>query len=447
MKVARKPLDTYLERFNRLDETASDSPAWLSRQRREAMLRFADTGFPTIADEEWRYTNVARLAATVFETAPETSPDGPCRTEFRAPGGSGGVHCVFLNGRYCAELSRLEEVESRVQVGSLASVLRDSPEEVEAHLGCYVEAERHPFATLNTAFMEDGAVVRVPDGTRVPDPIHLVFLSTGNGGPAFVTHPRNLILVGAGSECAVVEHYVGVGERSYFSNPVTEVAVGENANLDHYRLQEESPAAHHVSTLEIRQESNSVARTMSADLGGRLTRNDLNVVLGGEGADASLDGIFVVSGEQLVDNHTRIEHAAPHCGSREIYKGILDGRSRGVFRGRIVVHPGAQKTDSVQTNNNLLLSDRALVNTKPQLEIYADEVKCTHGATIGQLDHEALFYMRSRGIDEDMARSILTYGFAEDVIRRVRLTGLQDRLNSLLFDRLPQGSFLRKALT
>ena len=447
MKVARKPLDSYLERFNRLDETASDSPAWLSRLRREAMLRFADTGFPTIADEEWRYTNVARLAATVFETAPETSPDRPCRTEFRAPGGSGGVHCVFLNGRYCAELSRLEEAESRVRVGSLASVLRDSPEEVEAHLGCYVEAERHPFATLNTAFMEDGAVVRVPDGTWVPDPIHLVFLSTGNGGPAFVTHPRNLILVGAGSECAVVEHYVGVGERSYFSNPVTEVAVGENANLDHYRLQEESPAAHHVSTLEIRQESNSVARTMSADLGGRLTRNDLNVVLGGEGADASLDGIFVVSGEQLVDNHTRIEHAAPHCGSREIYKGILDGRSRGVFRGRIVVHPGAQKTDSVQTNNNLLLSDRALVNTKPQLEIYADEVKCTHGATIGQLDHEALFYMRSRGIDEAMARSILTYGFAEDVIRRVRLTGLQDRLNSLLFDRLPQGRFLRKALT
>ena len=447
MKVARKSLDSYLERFNRLDETAPDRPAWVSRLRREAMLRFADTGFPTIADEEWRYTNVARLAATEFETAPEPSPVGPCRTKARAAGGSGGVRCVFLNGRYCAELSRLDEVESRVRVGSLASILRDSPEEVEDHLARYVEIERHPFATLNTAFIEDGAVVRVPAGVVVEDPIQLVFLSTGNGGPAFVTHPRNLIVVGAGSECLVVEHYAGVGEKSYFNNPVTEVAVGENANLDHYRLQEESPAAHHVSTLEIRQESNSVARTLSADLGGRLTRNDLNLVLGGEGADASLDGIFVVSGEQLVDNHTRIEHAAPHCGSREIYKGILDGRSRGVFRGRIVVHPGAQKTDSVQTNNNLLLSDRALVNTKPQLEIYADEVKCTHGATIGQLDREALFYMRSRGIDEDMARSILTYGFAEDVVRRVRLDSLRDRLSSLLFDRLPQGSSLRKALT
>ena len=446
MKVARKPLDSYLERFNRLDDTASDSPVWLSRLRRGAMLRFAETGFPTIADEEWRYTNVARLAATVFETAPETSPDGTCRTESRAAGG-GGVRCVFLNGRYCAELSRPGEVESQVQVGSLASVLRESPEAVEPHLARYVEAERHPFATLNTAFIEDGAVVRVPAGVYVAEPIHLVFLATGNGGPAFVTHPRNLVVVGAGSECSVVEHYLGVGEKSYFNNPVTEVAVGENANLDHYRLQEESPAAHHVSTLEILQKSNSVVRTMSADLGGRLTRNDLNVVLGGEGAYASLDGIFVVGGEQLVDNHTRIEHAAPHCGSREIYKGILGGRSRGVFRGRIVVHPGAQKTDSVQTNNNLLLSDRALVNTKPQLEIYADEVKCTHGATIGQLDREAIFYMRSRGIDEDMANSILTYGFAEDVIRRVRLDGLRDRINSLLFERLPQGNSLRKALT
>ena len=446
MKVARKSLDSYLERFNRLDETASDTPGWLSQLRREAMLRFAETGFPTIADEDWRYTNVASLAATSYETAPAPSPDGHCRMDSRAAGGGSGARCVFLNGRYCAELSHLAEMESGVRVGSLAAILRDSPEEVEAHLARYVEAELHPFATLNTAFIEDGAVVRVSAGVRIPDPVHLVFLSTGNGGPAFVTHPRNLILVGAGSECSVVEHYVGVGEKSYFSNPVTEVAVGENASLDHYRLQEESPAAHHVSTLEIRQESNSVLRTMSADLGGALTRNDLNVVLGGAGADAVLDGIFIASGEQLVDNHTRIEHAAPHCGSRELYKGILGGRSRGVFRGRIVVQPGAQKTDSEQTNNNLLLSDRALVNTKPQLEIYADEVKCTHGATIGQLDQEAIFYMRSRGIDEEMARSILVYGFAEDLIRRVRLADLRDRLSSLLFERLPQGRFLRKAL-
>ncbi len=446
MKIARKSLDSYLERFNRLDEAPADTPGWLSQLRRGAMLRFTETGFPTIADEEWRYTNVASLAATSYETAPSPAPDGRCRMDSTTVGGSDGLRCVFLNGRYCAELSHFDEMEDRVRIGSLASVLRARPEEVEAHLARYVEAERHPFATLNTAFIEDGAVVRVAAGVRIPDPIHLVFISTGNGGPAFVTHPRNLILVGAGSECSVVEHYVGVGEKSYFSNPVTEVAVGENANLDHYRLQEESRAAHHVSTLEVRQESNSVVRTMSADLGGTLTRNDLNVVLGGEGAYAELDGIFITSGEQLVDNHTRIEHAAPHCGSRELYKGILGGRSRGVFRGRIVVHPGAQKTDSEQTNNNLLLSDRALVNTKPQLEIYADEVKCTHGATIGQLDREAIFYMRSRGIDEDMARSILIYGFAEDLIRRVRLAGLRDRLSSQLFDRLPQGRFLRKAL-
>lgn len=447
MKVARKSLDSYLERFARLDEAPPGSPAWLSQLRREAMLRFAETGFPTLSDEEWRYTNVSKLAATAYETAPTAAPDGLIRTAAMESGRNGGVRCVFLNGRFCAELSQLKGNESRVRVGSLAAILRESSEDVEDHLARYVEAERHPFATLNTAFIEDGAVVRVSEGVQVPNPVQLVFLSTGNGGPAFVTHPRNLILAGAGSECTVVEHYLGVGEKSYFSNPVTEVVVGENAHLDHYRIQEESPAADHVSTLQIRQESNSVLRTMSADLGGRLTRNDLNVVLGGEGANAALDGIFVASGEQLVDNHTRIEHAAPHCGSRELYKGILGGRSRGVFRGRIVVHPGAQKTDSEQTNNNLLLSDRALVNTKPQLEIYADEVKCTHGATIGQLDREAIFYMRSRGIGEDMARSILIYGFAEDLIRRIRLTALRDRLSSLLFDRLPQGRFLRKALS
>ena len=447
MKVARKSLDSYLERFNRLDETASDTPGWLSQLRREAMLRFAETGFPTIADEDWRYTNVASLAATSYETAPAPSPDGHCRMDSRAAGGGSGARCVFLNGRYCAELSHLAEMESGVRVGSLAAILRDSPEEVEAHLARYVEAELHPFATLNTAFIEDGAVVRVSAGVRIPDPVHLVFLSTGNGGPAFVTHPRNLILVGAGSECSVVEHYVGVGEKSYFSNPVTEVAVGENASLDHYRLQEESPAAHHVSTLEIRQESNSVLRTMSADLGGTLTRNDLNVVLGGAKERTRRWTAFSSHpanswSTTTPGSSTRLLIAVAGSCTREFSADVPGGCSgAGSWS-----NPGAQKTDSVQTNNNLLLSDRALVNTKPQLEIYADEVKCTHGATIGQLDQEAIFYMRSRGIDEEMARSILVYGFAEDLIRRVRLADLRDRLSSLLFERLPQGRFLRKAL-
>lgn len=447
-KRLKKERNSFADHFSSLERKLPDSPSWLVRLRRDAMENFSKSGFPTIADEDWRYTNVSSVATTTYDTPPKASSAAVVQTDALAHVEAlEGPRCFFLNGRFCPELSQLEDLDTQIQVRPLGKILQERPDEVEPYLGHYLTIGDHPFATLNTAFIEEGAVVRVAKGSQIRKPIHLVFVSVADSGNAFVTHPRNLIVVGESSQCAVVEHYLGVADGPYFTNPVTELVVEENANVEHYRIQVEGPSAQHVSALHIEQAANSTVRTMGADLGGKLTRNDLNLVLGGQGAEASLDGIFIGSGKQIVDNHTRIEHAAAHCSSRELYKGILGGHSRGVFRGRIVVQPGAQKTDSEQTNNNLLLSDRALVNTKPQLEIYADDVKCTHGATIGQLDKEAIFYMRSRGISKAVAQTILTYGFAEDLISRVGLDDLRDRLSKLLLERLPEGRFLRKTMT
>jgi len=286
--------------------------------------------------------------------------------------------------------------------------------------------------------------VHIPEGTRIQEPIHLLFLSTAPE-EATVSHPRNLIVLGEDSQAVILESYVGLDHQPYFTNLVTEIAVGKNAALDHYKLNRESDEAFHIATLQIHQDRSSNVRTFDATLGGVLTRNEVNGVLGGEGATCALEGLFLVSGKQHVDNHTRLEHAQPHCDTREVYKGILDDQATGVFHGRIVVKPGAQKTDSKQTNNNLLLSDEAVINTKPQLEIYADDVKCTHGATVGQLDKNALFYLRSRGIDITTARSLLIYAFASQVLAGIRVDSVRSELNDYLFSWLPQGDLIKGA--
>ena len=252
-----------------------------------------------------------------------------------------------------------------------------------------------------------------------------------------MSHPRNLIVAEANSQVSIVESYFGLNDETYFTNAVTEIVVNDNAIVDHYKLQRESMHAFHFSTLQVQQSRSSSFSTHSIALGGALVRNDVNTVLNGEGAEATLDGLYVVSGQQHVDNHTRIEHAKPHCSSRELYKGILDQKARAVFNGRIIVRPDAQKTDSKQTNKNLLLSEEALANTNPQLEIYADDVKCTHGATIGQLSADALFYMRARGIGLDTARNLLTYAFANEITNRIKIEPLRAELEMLLFSRLP----------
>ncbi|MEE2839318.1 MAG: Fe-S cluster assembly protein SufD [Acidobacteriota bacterium] len=419
---------------------------WLQAIRQAAMERFSELGFPNSRQEEWKYTKVDFTRKKTFEAAP-ANPNG-LTADRLAQLTFGNLDCprlVFVNGHYSQELSSLQEVSSQIQVQSLSEVLRENPERAKPHLTQYAGYQDHAFVALNTAFIQDGAFVHIPEGKRIHQPIHLLFLSTAPGETT-ISHPRNLIILDDNSQATILESYVGLSPRAYFTNSVTEIAVGENANLDHYKLQRESEEAFHIATLQIHQGRSSKARAFDVTLGGVLTRNEVNGVLAGAGAECALDGLYLVSGGQHVDNHTRLEHAKPHCDSREAYKGILDGQATGVFHGRIVVQPEAQRTDSKQTNNNLLLSDDAVINTKPQLEIYADDVKCTHGATIGQLDEDALFYLRSRGIGTAMARSLLIYAFATQVTDGIRVETVRAAINDHLFSWLPQGQLIKEAV-
>ncbi|MGH7429263.1 MAG: Fe-S cluster assembly protein SufD, partial [Candidatus Methylomirabilaceae bacterium] len=346
---------------------------------------------------------------------------------------------VFVNGRYSPQLSSFRSLSKGVTAGSLAAALETDPTSLEPHLTRYARHEEHPFVALNTAFIEDGAFVHVPKGQVLNEPIHLLYVSTAGGTPG-VSHPRNLIVVDDESQAMVVESYVGLGRDVYFTNAVTEIVGGRNTVIDYCKLERESEGAFHIATLQARLDRNSTFTSHAIDLGGALVRNDLNAVLAAEGVECTLNGLYMTKGQQHVDNHTRIDHVKPHCNSRELYKGVLDGRSRGVFNGKIYVHKDAQKTDAKQTNKNLLLSENAVINTKPQLEIYADDVKCTHGSTIGQIDQDALFYLRSRGIGRQTARSLLTYAFASEMINRIRIAPIRVQLETLLVTRLPEAS-------
>ncbi len=444
---AKKDTDPYLSSFAQLQkELEGKQPPWLQQIRQAAISRFSDLGFPTSRQEEWKYTKVDPIRRTLFRPA-AYEPNG-LTTERLTGLTFCNLQCprlVFLNGHYSAELSSLKGLPKTVQVKSVAGVLEQDPDLVKPHLTQHARYEDHPFVALNTALIQDGALVHVPKGEVIQEPIHLLFLST-SAEEAVAVHPRNLILVEGNSQVTIVESYIGLHQGVYFTNSVTEIVAAENTVVDHYKLHQESKKAFHIATLQVYQDRSSNVRTFNATLGGELTRNEVNVVLDGEGAECHLDGLYLISGTQHVDNHTRLEHAKPHCDSREIYKGILDEKATGVFHGRIVVRPGAQKTDSKQTNNNLLLSDGALINTKPQLEIYADDVKCTHGATIGQLDPDALFYLRSRGIDRTTARSLLIYAFASQVVNRLKVDLVRTELDDYLFSWLPEGHLVREAV-
>jgi Fe-S cluster assembly protein SufD len=326
-----------------------------------------------------------------------------------------------------------------VLAGSLAGALESSPDRVEAHLARHVRTEEHAFTALNTAFFRDGAFLFLPRGAVLNEPVHLVFLSTAPAEAA-VSYPRNLIVAGANSRLTVAETYAGLSGGVYFSNAVTEVLVEEGAAVDHYKVQQEGPAGFHVAVTQVEQHRSSTFSSTFLGFGGSLVRNEVRVLLAGEGCECTLNGLYQAAQRQHMDNFTVIDHAQAHCASHELYKGILDGLAHGVFNGKIFVRQDAQKTDAKQTNQTLLLSDHATINTKPQLEIYADDVKCTHGATVGQLDEEAAFYLRSRGIGRDEARSLLTFAFANDVLSRVQIDSIRNRLEQDLLKsgHLPQ---------
>lgn len=438
--TARDELEAYLEAFSRLSKGEDDGggPAWLRPVRETAMARSQELGFPTTRDEEWKFTNVAPISGGSFELSRRPGKvDAEDLSSYRLP----GLECsrlVFVDGHFVSELSSVRPLPKGVKVGSLKDALAAESELVEAHLARYADYQSDFFASLNTAFMLDGGFVYLPRAAVLKEPVHLLFVSTERSSPT-VTHPRNLIVAEEVSECAVIEEYVSLGGEGYFSNAVTELVAAEGSVVQHYLVERESTSAFNVGTLRIQQGRASNVASHTALFGGALIRNNVHPVLAGEGAYCMINGLFMPAGRQHMDNFMRVEHASPHCDSRQFYNGILDGHGRGVFSGRIVVHKPAQKTDAKQTNRNLLLSDEAQMDSKPQLEIYADDVKCTHGATIGQLDADAIFYLRSRGMDADAARSLLLFGFAAESLERMKIPEVRKYVESLVVERLPQG--------
>ena len=442
-EAVKENQETYFSSFAQLEKRlGADPPSWIHQIRRQAIERFGELGFPTTHQEKWKYTNVAPLVRIPFQAATEQAPRLSARELARAPLAEVAKNrLVFVNGVYSHELSSTVGLPGVVRASSLAEALAGEAGQsgkLEQHLAGYAAYDRQPFVALNTAFLEQGAFLRIPRGLVLEEPIHLLFVSTGDGVPQ-VSHPRNLILLDRESQAVVIESYVGLGEAVYFTNAVTEIVVDESAVVEHYKLQQESQRAFHVATVQVRQARSSVFTNHNISLGGALVRNDLTAVLDGEGAECTLNGLYLGTGRQHVDNHTTLDHARPHCGSREVYRGILDGKSTGVFNGGIVVRQDAQKTDAKQSNKNLLLSKEAVINTKPQLQIWADDVRCTHGATIGQIDQDALFYLRTRGIALQAARDLLTYAFASELLGRMKVEAVRGWVEAELFAQLAGG--------
>jgi Fe-S cluster assembly protein SufD len=416
-----------------LEKRSAAGPRWFEDLRGRAAARFAQLGIPTVRDEEWRFTNVAPLASTEFVLAGPIS--GAADRLSGLVYADAPVRLVIVNGRFDATLSRTRALPAGVKTGSLASALTDHADVVQRYFGQVADFNTRAFAALNTALAQDGAFVHIADGTALEQPVHIVYIS-GAEASRVMAHPRTLVVAAANSEVRIVESYIGASSDTHFTNAVSEIFVGENATVDHYKVQQESGGAYHVGSLHVHMARSANFSSHSFSLGGKLVRNDTLAILDGEGGDCTLNGLYLADRDRLVDNHTTIDHAKAHCGSHEVYKGILGGTARAVFNGKIIVRQDAQKTDAKQTNRALLLTDGATINTKPQLEIFADDVKCTHGAAIGQLDDDAIFYLRARGLKYAEARDMLIHAFAGEILNRVRIEPLRKALETELFDQL-----------
>ena len=435
-----KQADPYLKDFERFEQAgATAQPSWLFPLRKAGLARFAELGFPTLKLEDWRFTNVAPIAKLPFKpvfeaAAPSLTRDALAQFAFaKLP----GTRLVFVNGHYAADLSTAPAQQNGIKVGNLAAALANDSALVEKHLGRYVRTEDNAFAALNNAFFQDGGFVHVPAGQSVEEPVQFLFINTSKDAGA-TTHPRNLIIAERGAKLTVIESYVSLASAPTFTNAVTEFALGDNAVVEHCKFQDESPEAFHIAALHSHLGRAVSFSSHSIATGAKLARNNLRTTLDGEGIECVLNGVYITNNDQISDHYMVVDHAKPHCASHEYFNGILAGKSKGVFHGRILVRPDAQKTDAKQTNKNLLLSDDATADTKPQLEIYADDVKCTHGATIGQLNNESIYYLRSRGIGLENARRMLIHAFAGEIIDRVKHDALREELDALVWDRLEQ---------
>jgi len=447
MKI--ESLDHFHEAFAQLAKRLPGAELpWLRAVRRSAFDQFNALGLPTTRHEDWKYTNVSVIGKRPWHFASQRT-DRPGLIDGSDVQGivdelaldPAGHRLVFVNGLHAPRLSKVNGLPHGVFVGSLARALREMPQRLQGTIAAQTYADG--FTALSTAFLTDGFAVVLPPGEVIDQPLHMLFL-TDEGGLA--VQPFNVVLAGARSGCVIVEHFVGLGGDAYWTNAVTRIVADEQADVQHYRLQQEGSKAFHIASVAAAQQRASCFTSHAFAFGAALSRTGIGTSLNAANAQATLNGLYFVGGRQHVDHHTRIDHAAPHCTSREYYRGVLDGAARGVFNGRIIVHRDAQKTDTHQANHNLLLSRDAEVDTKPQLEIYADDVKCTHGATVGQLDENQLFYLRARGVEEHTAWALLTYAFARDIVERVRIDSLRGRLESLLLARTPEGERIRELL-
>ncbi len=425
----------FINQFDEFEKSLNgEKSSEFHQSRKDAIEKFSELSFPTQKDEEWKYTNITPLLRHSFSPAAvQIKVSSEIINKFLFDEMEHSL-LVFVNGVFSPELSKLIDIPAGVVVGSIAEALKSNNPVVKKHLGKYAKNEKHFFTTLSSAFITDGAFIYVPDGKVVEDPVHIIFI-TKSGNEEILTQPRNLFVAGKNSQVTIIEHYVSDEESVYFTNSVTEIVTDENANVDHIKLQEESKKAFHIARMEIDQERNSNFSSHLISYGALVARNDFNAGFNDKGSECMLNGLFMIEDEQLFDAHTMIDHAKPYCNSHEHYKGILQDKSRGVFNGKVMVRPDAQKTNAFQENNTIILSDDAMMFTKPQLEIFADDVKCSHGATVGKLNDDAKFYLTSRGIGEEAATAILIHAFASDVITSIKIPALRDYLEEIISKR------------
>lgn len=437
--MSENAVQYYRSAFERLDKQAV--LPWFADERESAIRQLEETGFPTIRQENWKYTDVRPIIKRQFnpdQTGTRPGSDELAEVRFE------NLDCyelVFVNGQLSPSGDR--KFPQGVVIDSLAASGDRHAEVLNRHLGRYSGKNEGAFPALNTAFFRDGALLILPDNMKLDKPVCLIYFSTDSDS-RIASHPHNLIVLGKNASAAVIEYYVGKGENDYLTNTVTEVITDDASHLTHYKIQQEGKKGFHIGNLVTRQEKDSRIDSHSISLGGRLVRNDIVANLAAEGSGIRLNGLYLASGRQHVDNHTLVNHLKPHTWSDEIYRGVMNDHGRAVFNGKVIVHKNAQQSDAQQSNANLLLSDNAEADTKPELEIYADDVKCSHGATVGKLDEGKMFYLRTRGIDEETARSFLIYAFAEDVINKIDISPVKERLESLIIGRLPEAEKIRE---
>ena len=439
--------DSWLEAFEALEHAEKESPTWLIPFRKAGLAQYAKTGLPTLRDEDWRFTNIDPIRKTAFR--PTLAPgileaamlDGipyPLKT-------GNAARLVFLDGHFQRELSDMSKLPQNVTSLSMKDAVAREDLRLDQHLGQYTYHHDNPFAALNAAFFQDGFYLNIPKNLQIETPLHIIHLSSGNDAQA--SFARFFIRAGEFSKCTILESHHALSEGIYLNAPTTEFVVENEANIEHIKIQDESKQAFHLASVYAHVGRAAQFHSHYLNMGGRISRNNIRTKLNGEGLECVLNGLYLADGDQLSDNHMIVDHSKPHCDSHEYFNGILDDKARGVFHGRILVQQIAQKTDAKQTNKNLLLSNDATADTKPQLEIYADDVKCTHGATIGQLDDEAIYYLRTRGVPKAVAQQMLVHAFAGEIIDRIHHELIREELDEVVWTRLEKFAHFQNVST